>query len=85
MDTPEQPSPRRSPISNEAIIGTGITVGALGVLLLLLGWAQWMRLERDNAIILLAIGGVLFVVGGLTSLLARSRKGDASGKRDRAL
>ncbi|MBA2744290.1 MAG: hypothetical protein H0U43_08305, partial [Chthoniobacterales bacterium] len=60
MDNPDPSSqPRTVPVSAEAIIGIGITVAALGVLCLLLGWAQSMRSEHQSAIILLPIGGIM--------------------------
>ncbi|MDQ3120791.1 MAG: hypothetical protein M3Q89_14705 [Verrucomicrobiota bacterium] len=73
---PEEPLPavRSSSISAEAMIGIGITIGAIGVLFLMLGWAQHMRQVYDAAWILLPIGAVLLVVGGLATLLAQLRK-----------
>lgn len=61
-------------MSAEALIGIGITVAALGVLFLLLGWAQSMREVHSAATILFAIGAVMFVVGGLATMMARSRR-----------
>lgn len=61
-------------MSAEAIIGLGITIATLGVLFLLLGWAQWMRQVHDAAMILLGIGGVMFVLGAIGALAGRSRK-----------
>ena len=85
MDTPEQPSTPASStppaaagtvrrISREGVVGTGITVAAIGVLFLLLGWAQWMRLERNAAIILLLIGAVLLIAGAVTTMFAPAEK-----------
>lgn len=76
MESPQQPPPAVRPkfaMSSEAITGTGITVGALGVLALLLGWAQWMRLVRDNAIVWLVLGAILVVAGGITAIIGQSR------------
>ena len=61
-------------MSAEAMIGTGITIASLGVLFLLLGWAQWMRQVHDAAVILLAIGGIMFVLGAIGALMGRSGK-----------
>ncbi len=62
-------------MSAEAMIGAGMTILSLGVLFLLLGWAQWMRQVHGAAVILLAIGGVMFVLGAIGALLGRSDKG----------
>lgn len=59
-------------MSAEAVIGTGVTVAALGVLFLLLGWAQSMREQPTAALILLAIGAVLLVVGGMAAMFGSS-------------
>lgn len=78
METPEQTTaplpPRRTPISAEAIIGIGMTLTSLGVLGLLLGWAQWLRLVHDSSVAWLATGAVLVVVGGITAIVGHSRK-----------
>src|SRR5215213_8665861 len=66
--------PRR--MSGEALIGTGITIWAIGVLLLLLGWAQCMREEGESMTILLAIGALLFLGGGVIWM-----KGSGQAKR----
>ena len=74
MNNPaETPRSRAAAISAEALVGLGMTAFSLGVLFLLLGWAQAMREVRGASLILLAIGAVLFVVGGGTALLGRSR------------
>lgn len=76
MNTPdEKPRSRFSLMSAEAIVGTGITILSLGVMVLLLGWAQYMRQVRDAAHILLIIGAVMFVLGAIGALLGRSGKG----------
>ena len=59
-------------MSAEAIVGTGITIAAIGVLFLMLGWAQHMREVYGAAWILLMIGAVLFVLGAVAALLGRS-------------
>ncbi|MEP6955858.1 MAG: hypothetical protein ABI883_03470 [Chthoniobacterales bacterium] len=76
MDTPTSPAvaPRRPRMSAEALLGTGITIGTLGVLCLLLGWAQTMREEKSAALILLILGAVLFVLGSVVSLAGRSAR-----------
>ncbi len=75
MNPPEEQTlTRTSFISAEAIIGLGITMGAIGVLFLLLGWAQYMREVRDAAFILLPLGAVLLIVGGIATILGQSRK-----------
>ncbi len=61
-------------MSAEAMIGTGMTILSLGVLVLLLGCAQWMRQVHDAAVILLGIGGVMFVLGLIVALMGRSGK-----------
>ena len=69
-------------MSAEAVIGTGVTIAALGVLCLLLGWAQSMREEPAAAWILLGIGAVMLVVGGLAAAFAQSGSGtDAATRR----
>jgi hypothetical protein len=77
MDTPDQPQaplPRTTSISAEAIVGIGITLGALGVLGLLLGWAQWMRLVHDSALAWLITGAVLVLIGVITAVVGQSRR-----------
>lgn len=75
MNTPDEtPRPRFSFMSAEAMVGSGVTILSLGVLLLLLGCAQWMRQVHHAATILLAIGGVVFVLGLITALLGRTGK-----------
>jgi hypothetical protein len=62
-------------ISSEALIGLGITIAALGLLGLLLGWAQQMRGVAAGATLWLAIGASGVVLGGLIAAAARARKG----------
>ena len=59
-------------MSAEAMIGTGVTIAAMGVLFLLLGWAQSMRQEHGAAWILLGIGAVMLVVGGMAAVFGSS-------------
>ena len=76
MNPPEkQILTRSSLISAEAIIGIGVTVGAIGLLFLLLGWAQFMRAAHDAAFILAPLGAVLMIVGGIAAFFGQSRKG----------
>jgi hypothetical protein len=80
MNTDENPRPSRGQLlSPEAIVGIGITVAELGVLCLLLGWAEYMRSVPGIAWIWLALGAVLFVLGGLTAVSARFRNGRRIG------
>ncbi len=60
-------------ISSEALIGIGITVAWLGIMCLLLGWAEHMRSVPKMAWIWLGLGVVLVVLGGLAALSAKSR------------
>jgi len=71
----ESPRPRSFSVSPEALVGIGMTLFSLGVLVLLLGLAQWMRQVYGASMILLIIGAVLFVAGGLTALMARPGPG----------
>ena len=75
MNPPEERTlVRTSLLSAEAVIGLGITIGAIGLLVLLLGWAQYMREVREAAFILLPLGAFLLVVGGIVTFLGHSRK-----------
>jgi len=60
-------------ISSEALLGIGITVAELGVLCLLLGWAEYMRSVRKIALFWAALGIVLVIAGGLTAAVPRFR------------
>jgi len=62
-------------ISSEALIGLGITIGALGLLGLMLGWAQHMRSVPDNAMFWLVLGGACVVLGVVIAAAARAKKG----------
>ena len=68
-------------MSAEAVIGTGVTIAALGVLFLLLGFAQTMRDQHSAAWILLGIGAVMLVVGGLSAAFAQSGQGSDAASR----
>jgi hypothetical protein len=75
MNLPDDPQRNRtSKLSAEAMIGLGITVGAFGLMFLLLGWAQHMREAKNAAAILLAIGAVMFVGGALAALSGSRRR-----------
>jgi hypothetical protein len=74
MNTDENPRPSRGPLlSPEAIVGIGITVAELGILCLLLGWAEHMRSVPTIAWTWLVLGTALFVLGGLAALSARPK------------
>jgi hypothetical protein len=62
-------------ISSEALIGLGITIGALGVLGLLLGLAQQMRSVPDGARLWFVIGAGCVVAGGMIAAAARVKRG----------
>jgi hypothetical protein len=62
-------------ISSEALIGIGITIAALGLLGLLLGWAQQMRSVPQGAMLWFVIGATCVVLGGLIAAAARAKKG----------
>lgn len=61
-------------ISAEAMIGIGITVASLGLLGLLLGWAQQMRGIPNWAAVWFALGAVLALVGLLIVAVAGARR-----------
>ncbi len=74
MNLPDDPQQIRAKgLSGEAMIGLGITIGAFGFMFLLLGWAQHMRQAADSAVILLAVGAVMFVAGALAALTGGRR------------
>jgi hypothetical protein len=75
MSTSEKPARRQLlAMSPEAMIGTGITIASLGLLGLLLGWAQQMREVPSWAGVWFALGAVLAIVGLLIVAVARMRK-----------
>jgi hypothetical protein len=73
-DSENTPQSRIPMISPEAIIGIGITIAELGVLCLLLGWAEYMRSVPAIAWIWIPLGIVLVVVGGFAAVFAWSKK-----------
>ncbi len=74
MNIDENPRPSRGPLlSPEAMVGIGITVLELGVLCLLLGWAEYMRSVPTVAWSWLVLGAVLFVLGGIAALAGRPK------------
>jgi hypothetical protein len=61
-------------MSPEALIGLGITIGALGLLALLLGWAQHMRAVPQSSLLWLGVGAGCVILGGLIAAAARAKK-----------
>ena len=61
-------------MSAEALIGLGITIAALGLLGLLLGWAQHMRSVPESSMLWLGIGGAFVILGGIIAAAARAKK-----------
>ena len=59
---------RKSFMSAEALIGTGMTIAMIGLLVVMLGWAQHMRQAKEAAWMLLPIGAVLLILGGITAI-----------------
>jgi hypothetical protein len=75
MTTVEKPARRQLlAISSEALIGIGITVASLGLLGLLLGWAQQMREVSSWAAVWLALGAVLTIVGLIVVAIGGARR-----------
>ena len=62
-------------MSAEALVGLGITIAALGLLGVLLGWAQHMRSVPESAMLWLGIGGACIVLGVIIAAAARAKKG----------
>ena len=62
-------------MSAEALVGLGITIAALGLLGLLLGWAQRMRSVPESAMLWLAVGGGCVLLGLIIAAAARARRG----------
>jgi len=62
-------------MSSEALVGIGITIAELGLLGLLLGWAEHMRSLPRLAFLWLALGAVLVIVGGLITASGRFKTG----------
>lgn len=65
----------RAAISAEALIGLGITIAALGLLGVLLGWAQHMRGVAASAMLWFCVGGGCVVLGIIIATAAKARKG----------
>jgi uncharacterized membrane protein YedE/YeeE len=61
-------------MSSEALIGLGITVGALGLLALMLGWAQHMRSVPQSALLLFGVGAGGVILGVIIAAAARAKK-----------
>ena len=75
MTTSEKPARRQLlAMSSEAMIGTGITIACLGLLGLLLGWAQQMRAVPSSASIWFALGAVLAISGLLIVAVGGARR-----------
>jgi hypothetical protein len=76
MNTTEQPpqNPPARRISNEAVIGAGISVAAIGVLFLLLGLAQMMRQVPGASVAFLVLGAICVAVGVVAALTRRKGK-----------
>jgi hypothetical protein len=62
-------------ISSEALIGLGITIAALGLLGLMLGWAQHMRSVPGSAMVWFGVGGGCVILGLIIAAASRTRKG----------
>jgi hypothetical protein len=62
-------------MSAEALVGLGITIAALGLLGLLLGWAQHMRSVPDSAMLWFGVGACCVVLGGIIAVTGRAKKG----------
>ena len=76
MNAPRSlPRSESAAMSAEALIGLGITIAALGLLGVLLGWAQHMRSVPDSAILWLGTGGACVVLGIIIAATARAKKG----------
>ena len=75
MTTSEKPNrPPLLRMSSEAMIGLGITIGALGLLGLLLGWAQQMRELPHWASVWFVLGALLAIIGILIAILGKARR-----------
>jgi uncharacterized membrane protein HdeD (DUF308 family) len=66
--------PETAAISSEALIGLGITIAALGLLGVLLGWAQYMRSVPGEAMVLCGLGASFVVVGLIIAAASRAAK-----------
>ena len=65
----------RAAMSAEALVGLGITIAALGLLGILLGWAQHMRAVPESSMLWLTVGAGCVVLGVIIAAGARARKG----------
>jgi hypothetical protein len=75
MITPEKPAKRQLlAMSSEAMIGTGITLASIGLLGLLLGWAQQMRAVPSWASVWFALGAILAISGLVIVAVGGARK-----------
>ncbi len=74
MKTSEQSQQRAGFISAEAMVGLGFTVAWLGLLCLLLGWAEVLRQEMAVAWIWLPLGAIMMIAGLIAAMLGKSRK-----------
>ncbi|MGI9086794.1 MAG: hypothetical protein ACR2HH_03475 [Chthoniobacterales bacterium] len=74
MNPPDEPTPRSSSISAEALVGIGMTLTWLGLLGILLGWAEWLRKVPSVAVIWLSLGAVMMIVGAITAVAGRRKK-----------
>ena len=75
MNVSEKPARRQLlAISSEAMVGIGITIASLGLLGLLLGWAQQMRAVPNWAAVWFALGAVLAIVGLLIVAVGGARR-----------
>jgi hypothetical protein len=73
MNAPKRPC-ENAAISAEALVGLGITIAALGLLGLLLGWAQHMRSVPASAMLWCGVGAGCVILGGIIAVSARARK-----------
>lgn len=62
-------------MSAEALVGLGITIAALGLLGLLLGWAQHMRSVPESSMLWCGVGAGSVILGGIIAVTGRARKG----------
>lgn len=75
MNDSGKPGPSRTPtISPEALIGIGITIGALGLLCLLLGLAEHLRSVANVALVWFVLGAALAIAGILIAGFAGVQK-----------
>jgi hypothetical protein len=75
MNAPKRPDESESAaMSAEALIGLGITIAALGLLGMLLGWAQHMRAVPESAMLWLGLGAGCIVLGVIIAAAARAKK-----------